>query len=73
VEWRQGVAPEMVFALGSLSKPFTAMTVMLLSADGLIGIDQPVSAYLPRYPGPGRAASVRHLLTLYRSNTRLAR
>ena len=53
----------MVFALGSLSKPFTAMTVMLPSVDGLIGIDEPVSAYLPGYPGPGRAASVRHLLT----------
>lgn len=63
VEWRQGVAPDTVFVLGSLSKPFTAMTVMLLSVDGLIDIDEPVSAYLPGYPGPGRAASVRHLLT----------
>ena len=26
VEWRQGVAPDTVFALGSLTKPFTAMT-----------------------------------------------
>jgi D-alanyl-D-alanine carboxypeptidase len=63
VEWRQAVAPDTVFALASLSKPFTATTVMLLSGDGLIDIDAPVSAYLPGYPGPGRAASVRHLLT----------
>jgi D-alanyl-D-alanine carboxypeptidase len=63
VEWRQAVAPDTVFALASLSKPFTAMTVMLLSLDGLIDIDAPVSAYLPAYPGPGRVALVRHLLT----------
>jgi len=35
------VAPDAIFALGSLSKPFTAMTVMLLSRDGLIDIDEP--------------------------------
>lgn len=63
VEWRQAVAPDTVFALGSVSKPLTAMTVMLLSRDGLIDIDAPVSAYLPSYPGPGRTASVRNLLT----------
>lgn len=58
LEWRQPVGPDTVFALASVSKPLTAMTVMLLARDGLIDIDAPVSSYLPGYPGPGRAVSL---------------
>ncbi|HEX3960202.1 MAG TPA: serine hydrolase domain-containing protein [Trebonia sp.] len=63
VEWRQPVTPDTVFALASLSKPLTAITVVLLARDGLINLDAAVGDYLPEYAGPGRAALVRHLLT----------
>jgi D-alanyl-D-alanine carboxypeptidase len=63
VEWRQPVSPDTVFALASLSKPFTAITVVLLARDGLIDLDAAVGDYLPEYAGAGRAALIRHLLT----------
>lgn len=63
VEWRQPVTPDTVFALASLSKPLTAITVVLLACDSLIDLDAAVGDYLPGYAGAGRAALIRHLLT----------
>jgi D-alanyl-D-alanine carboxypeptidase len=63
VEWRQPVTSDTVFALASLSKPLTAITVVLLARDGLIDLGAAVGDYLPEYAGPGRAALIRHLLT----------
>jgi CubicO group peptidase (beta-lactamase class C family) len=63
VEWRQPVTSDTVFALASLSKPLTAITVVLLARDGLIDLDAAVGDYRPDYAGPGRAALIRHLLT----------
>lgn len=50
------------FRLGSVSKQFTAMAVMVLADTGKLGYDDPVVDYLPqleKYPG----VTVRHLLT----------
>lgn len=63
LEWRQPVTPTTVFRLASLSKPFTALTILLLAADGLLDIDGPVTDYLPDYPAHASAVTIRHLLT----------
>lgn len=54
-------------ALGSVSKPFAAVSVLQLADRGLVELDAPISRYLPwlRFAEPGTAdrITVRHLLT----------
>jgi D-alanyl-D-alanine carboxypeptidase len=50
-----------VFALGSVSKSFTATAVMLLVQSGRIALDAPIARYLPGAPH-GRHITVRELL-----------
>lgn len=45
---------------GSLAKPITAATVLMLAGRGRIDLDSPVQRYLPEYPHP--QATIRHLL-----------
>jgi D-alanyl-D-alanine carboxypeptidase len=54
--------PQTRFRIGSVTKPFTALAVLLLEEQGLLRIDEPVSRYLPDYPH-GSRVTIRHLLT----------
>lgn len=60
-----GVAmrPDMVFRLGSITKQFTAVAVMMLVQEGQIALDAPITTYLPDYPMQGHTITVEHLLT----------
>ena len=49
------------FRLGSVSKQFTAMAIMILQKQGRLEYDDPVQKYLPVFPY--RDVSIRHLLT----------
>jgi len=49
------------FNLASVTKPFTALCVMQLEEEGLLGLDADVRSWLPDAPWEGVA--VRHLLT----------
>lgn len=49
VEQRQPVTPETVFAAGSVTKAFTALTVGLLTEEGKLDWDRPVRTYLPDF------------------------
>ena len=64
---RRPVGPDTAFRIASITKTLTAVAVMTLLEDGLIGLDDPVDAHLRafRLTGPGgeRAVTVRHLLT----------
>lgn len=62
VEARRPIAPDSVFRLGSITKQFTAAVVLQLVQEGRISLDDPVSRFLPDYPQPGAAATVRQLL-----------
>jgi len=42
-----------VFRIASISKPITATALANLVADGSLGLDDPLSAYVPEYPHPG--------------------
>ncbi|WP_194023996.1 serine hydrolase [Nodosilinea sp. LEGE 07298] len=61
------VTPDTQFAIGSTTKSFTALGVMLLVEEGLVDLDAPVTTYLPEFrlsdPDATRTATVRHLLS----------
>lgn len=61
-EWRIANDGDTKFRLGSLSKQFTAVAVMLLNERGLVDLDAPVKRYLPDAPATWDAVTVRHLL-----------
>jgi CubicO group peptidase (beta-lactamase class C family) len=41
--------PDALFWIASMSKPITATAVMMLVDDGKIGLDDPVSKYIPEF------------------------
>ncbi len=57
------VAPEMVFHLCSITKPFTAVGVLMLASEDKIDLDVALGHYLPEYPQPGASATIHQLLT----------
>ena len=53
-----------LFPLASITKPITATAAMILVEDGLLGLNRPVSWYVPEFTGEGKeAVMVHHLLT----------
>ena len=54
---------ETVYRIGSITKQFTAAAVMQLVEAGQIGLDDPMTDYLPDYPMQGHEVTIRHLLT----------
>jgi CubicO group peptidase (beta-lactamase class C family) len=63
LETKAPVTERTNFRLASLTKPFTAMAVMLLVNDGRLGLDARVRDILSDFPAYGRAITIRHLLT----------
>jgi hypothetical protein len=57
------VQPGTVFEIGSLTKTFTAVAVLLLADEGRVDLDDPVCRHVTTVPEPWCAATVRHLLT----------
>lgn len=51
------------FLIGSISKWITTVAVLRLVDQGRIGLDQPVTAYLPELPRESSVVTVRHLLS----------
>ncbi len=63
VELRVPATDSTVFQSGSVGKQFTAAGVLLLVEDGKLGLDDPVTKYLPEGDTVWRGITVRHLLT----------
>lgn len=57
------IDPNTNFRLASLSKQFTAMTIMLLVHDGKLHYDDTLATLFPDFPPYGRHITIRHLLT----------
>jgi CubicO group peptidase (beta-lactamase class C family) len=58
------LALDAIFPLASISKPIAATAAMILVEDGLLGLNRPVSWYIPEFTGEGKdAVMVHHLLT----------
>ena len=55
--------PETLFAIGSITKLFTAILALRLEQDGLVDLDDPAGTYLPELPADkGDVLTLRHLL-----------
>jgi CubicO group peptidase (beta-lactamase class C family) len=63
LEHRVPATDSTVYAVGSLSKQFTAAAIVLLSQQGRLGLDDPISRYLPEGSAVWSAVTIRHLLT----------
>jgi D-alanyl-D-alanine carboxypeptidase len=63
VELGVPLRPEHVFRLGSITKQFTAVAVLMLVDEGRVSLDDEVTKYFPGYPTHGRRITVEHLLT----------
>lgn len=57
------IEPDMVFRLGSISKQFTAVAALMLMEQGKLGLDDPITKFLPDYPTHDHLITVEHLLT----------
>jgi CubicO group peptidase (beta-lactamase class C family) len=63
LEHRVPVTRATIFQSGSLGKQFTAAIVMSLVEEGRLGLDDPVTKYLPDAPAAWSKITLRHLLT----------
>jgi len=62
IETKQEITPDTVFRLGSITKQFTAAAILKLVEQGKLSLDDPLTKFIPDYPPPGGAATVRQLL-----------
>ena len=56
------VKPAMVFRLGSLTKQFTAVAILMLMERGKLALEDRITKYIARYPVHGHKITVEHLL-----------
>jgi len=56
------LSTENVFQLGSMTKQFTAVAIMMLEQEGKLAVQDPISKYIANYPS-GDKITVHHLLT----------
>jgi CubicO group peptidase (beta-lactamase class C family) len=63
VEQRVPATDSTVYAVGSLTKQFTAAAIVLLSQQGRLGLDDPITRFLPEGSAVWSAVTIRHLLT----------
>lgn len=57
------IKPNMVFKLGSMSKQFTAIAIMMLIEQGKLTLETKINEVLQDYPSLNRGIAVRHLLS----------
>lgn len=57
------VEPDMVFRLGSITKQFTAVSILMLAEQGKLSLSDDITKFFPDYPTKGRTITVEHLLT----------
>lgn len=63
-EWNIPNATDTKFMIGSVSKPVTAMLMLIQVQKGLIGLDKTIADYLPEFAGkPAAKITIRQLLS----------
>lgn len=55
--------PEMVFEIGSITKQFTAVAVLMLMEQGKLSLNDDITKFIPDYPTQGHKITIHHLLT----------
>jgi len=54
--------PEMVFRIGSITKQFTAASILMLVEEGRISLNDEITKFIPDYPTRGNKITIHHLL-----------
>lgn len=62
-EEKKPMTTDAVFRIASMSKPITSVAVMMLWEQGKIGLDDPVSKYIPEFKNPTVLVTVKPLKT----------
>jgi CubicO group peptidase (beta-lactamase class C family) len=57
------IGADTIFEAGSVSKQFTAASVLLLARGGKLSLDDPVRQHVPELPDYGSPLTIRHMLT----------
>lgn len=56
-------SPQTVFRLGSITKQFTSMAIMMLQERGKLSVSDPICKYLEKCPATWQPVTIRNLLT----------
>lgn len=56
------MTPENVFELGSITKQFTAVAILMLQEQGKLKLDDDITKFIPDYPVKGKKITVHQLL-----------
>ncbi|MGU3376268.1 serine hydrolase domain-containing protein [Chryseobacterium sp. M5A1_1a] len=62
LELNVNMTPENVFQIGSMTKQFTAIAILILEQQGKLNVNDPVSKYINDYPN-GNNITLHHFLT----------
>lgn len=54
---------DMVMRLGSITKQFTAVAILMLAEEGKLALTDDITRFFPGYPSGGKKITVEHLLT----------
>ena len=57
------LTPGTVLRLGSITKQFTAVAILILADEGKLALNDPITRFFPDYPTGGKVITVEHLLT----------
>ncbi|MDX2220526.1 MAG: serine hydrolase [Burkholderiales bacterium] len=57
------IQPGDVFRLGSMTKQFTAVAILMLAEEGKLSVQDEITRFVPDYPTQGKKITVEHLLT----------
>ena len=57
------IEPDMIFRIGSITKQFTAVSILMLAEQGKLSLEDDITKFLPDYPTKGQKITIEHLLT----------
>ncbi len=55
--------PDMILEIGSITKQFTAVSILMLMEQGKLNLDDDITKFIEDYPTHGHHISIHHLLT----------
>jgi len=62
-EWDVPNTPDTKFRLGSITKQFTGMAILMLEERGKLSVNEPITKLVPESPEKWKAITIHHLLT----------
>src|SRR5687767_15271438 len=63
LQYGVSLSPRSVLDVGSISKQFTAMAILMLQKDGKLSIDDPIRKYIPEMPAYADKITIRRALS----------